>query len=218
MAKDVIEKILPYFGGAEGEACRVAGIKAWKSDIVTGTQSNWSTFVPPATHKGLKDDLDAVMQTELYQTAKSYCQPEINLYNRAAGVVCLLEKSMMPEKYNMTYGKVWGNGDLCFDGNYNLTTMFSQTANFTEVGDSISCLMDCYTGTSSGCFELGPYSPNVGKVMAEQFCKLEWRLINNGYKEIEFCAAKAIAKPQNTTMLKYVNTMHYQVSTQSLQK
>ena len=72
--------------------------------------------MPPATHKGLKDDLDAAMQMELYQTAKSYCQPEIDLYNRAAGVVCLLEKSMMPEKYNMTYGEVWGNEDLYFDG------------------------------------------------------------------------------------------------------
>lgn len=49
------EQILPYFGGAEGEACRVASVDAWKSDGVTGTQST--------TYKGLKDDLDAVMQT-----------------------------------------------------------------------------------------------------------------------------------------------------------
>jgi hypothetical protein len=72
------------------------------------------------------------MQTELYQTAKSYCQPEIDLYNRAAGVVCLLDKSMVPEKYNMTYGEFWGNGDVYFDGDNDLATMFSQTANFTE--------------------------------------------------------------------------------------
>ena len=210
------EQILPYFGGAEGEACRVAGVEAWKSDGVTGTQSNWSTFdyVSPATYTGLKDDLDAVMQTELYQTAKSYCQPEIDLYNRAAGVVCLLDKSMVPEKYNMTYGEFWGNGDVYFDGDYDLATMFSQTANFTEVGSSSSCLLDCYTGAGSGCLDLEPYLPNYGKVTAEQFCELEWRLIDNGYNEIKLCAAKAIAKPQNMTMLEYVNTMRYQASTQ----
>ena len=85
------------------------------------------------------------------------------MYNRAAGVVCLLDKSMVPEKYNMTYGEFWGNGDVYFDGDYDLATMFSQTANFTEVGDGSSCLMDCYTGAGSGCLENEPYSPTTAR-------------------------------------------------------
>ena len=115
--------MLPYFGGAAGEACRVAAVQAWEAQNDTK-----------------KATLDSVMQTELYQTARSYCQAELDLYNRASAVVCLLEKE---KKYDLTYNSFWEGGAFYFDGEYDLATMFDQTQNFTEIGGFAPCLADC---------------------------------------------------------------------------
>jgi hypothetical protein len=187
---------LPYFGGAEGEACRVAAVEAWRAQNST-----------------LKAELEAVMETDLYQIAKSYCQPQIELYNVASGVVCLLEKSTEGQ-YNLTYGEFWLNGNIYFDGDYDLATMFSQTSNFTQVGSMSSCLADCYTGTGSGCIELEPWLTNYGKVTTDQYCQQQWGGIDAGYNVIKLCAAKAIGAPADITMLDYVNIFRYQLSTQ----
>jgi hypothetical protein len=192
--------ILPYFGDAEGEACRVAAVDAWRAQN--------STY---------KAELDAVMETDLYQIAMSHCQPQIELYNMASGVTCLLQKSE-PGHYNLTYGEFWWSdeisGDVLFDGHYDLATMFPQTSNFTEVGTVKSCLADCYTGAGSGCLEWKPLLTNYGKITREQYCQEAWGGIDTGYNMIKLCAAKAISAPSNMTQLEYVNLMRYQLSTQ----
>ncbi|KAL3784624.1 hypothetical protein ACHAW5_003425 [Stephanodiscus triporus] len=188
--------ILPYFGGAEGEACRVAAVDAWRAQNST-----------------LKAELDAVMETDLYQIAKSHCQPQIELYNVASGVTCLIEKSTKGQ-YNLTYGGFWDDGGIYFDGDYDLATMFSQTSNFTEAGDGTPCISDCYTGTGLGCLYLKPWITNYGKITTEQYCQEAWGGIDTGYNMIKLCAAKAIGAPSNMTQLEYINIFRYQLSTQ----
>lgn len=186
--------ILPYFGGTDGETCRQSTVNAWK-----------------ATNTPFQDELDAVISTSLYQTAKSYCQSQIDLYNIASGVVCLLEEQS--NNYNLPYGEFWMNGNIYFDGDYDLASMFSQTANFTNVGDASSCLADCYTG-GPGCIDLAPWLVNYGQVSVEQYCSLQWGQIDTMYNEIKLCAAKAIGNPSNMTQLEYVNEFRYQLATQ----
>ena len=95
-----MDSILPYFGGTAGEECRVATVDKWKAQNST-----------------LKTTLDAIIVTDLYKTVSSYCQNEIDLYNRASGTVCLLEKD---KDYNLTYETFWdpsgGGGGFYFDG------------------------------------------------------------------------------------------------------
>lgn len=188
--------ILPYFGGTDGETCRQSTVNAWK-----------------ATNTPFHDELDAVISTTLYQTAKSYCQSQIDLYNIASGVVCLLEEQNSNSNYNLSYGEFWMNGNIYFDGDYDLASMFSQTANFTNVGDASSCLADCYTG-GPGCIDLAPWLVNYGQVSVEQYCSLQWGQIDTMYNEIKLCAAKAIGNPSNMTQLEYVNEFRYQLATQ----
>jgi len=52
-----VQGIRPCFGGMAGEACRIAAVNASTAQITT-----------------LKQPLDIVMTTELYQTVNSYCQ------------------------------------------------------------------------------------------------------------------------------------------------
>ena len=191
--------ILPYFGGTDGETCRQSTVNAWK-----------------ATNTPFQDELDAVISTSLYQTAKSYCQSQINMYNIASGVVCLLEEQNSNSSYNLSYGEFWMNGNIYFDGDYDLASIFSQTSNFTMVGDTSSCLADCYTG-GPGCIDVSSYLVNYGQVSVEQYCNLQWGQIDTMYNEIKLCAAKAIGNPSSTTgmtQLEYVNEFRYQLATQ----
>ena len=115
-------------------ACRVAVVTAWKEKNTT-----------------IQAALDAIMSTDLFKTAQSHCQAEIERYNRASGVVCLLDKESS-YAYEFTYNSFWGSDDgYYFDGDYDLATMFPQTANFTKIGDFAPCLADCYTGLGNGC-------------------------------------------------------------------
>jgi len=102
---------LPYFGGEEGELCRIAAIEKMEKD---------------EKNKVKKDVLHAIMQTDLYREAADRCGAEIELYDRASGLVCLLEKE---SNYNTTYAKFWGGdntdyGYVYYDGAFDLATMF----------------------------------------------------------------------------------------------
>ena len=192
------DAILPYFGGTAGEACRLAAVAYWEKQNTTFQQ-----------------ELNEVMMTDLYKTAKSYCQPQIDSYNIASGVVCVLQQKLKGD-YNMTYGQFWQEGNVYFDGDYDLATMFSQTSNFTLVGGISTCFADCYTGVGPGCDEFKSFIPNYGKVSIQDYCSLAWGGIDTQYNEIKLCAAKAIGEPSNTnlTKLDYVNIFRYQSATQ----
>jgi hypothetical protein len=171
--------ILPYFGGEAGEICRVGVVSEWELQNTT-----------------TKITLQSVMETDLYQQAKLMCEPEIESYNRASGIVCLLEQDENYFEGNLTYNTFWSDegGGFYFDGLYDLATMFAQTSNFTELGAGANCLADCYTGLGPGCNEL--YSEgwltNYGKIPVDQYCDEQWFGIDNGYNAIKLCAAKAI--------------------------
>ena len=173
--------ILPYFGGEAGEVCRVGVVSEWESQSTT-----------------TKSELQFVMETELYQKAKLMCELEIESYNRASGIVCLLEQDENYFDGNLTYNTFWSGseegGGFYFDGSYDLATMFAQTTNFTELGAGANCLADCYTGLGPGCNEL--YSQgwltNYGKIPVDQYCDEQWFGIDNAYNAIKLCAAKAI--------------------------
>ena len=118
--------------------------------------------------------------------------------------------------YNQSYAEFWGNGNIYFDGDYDLATMFPQTSNFTQVGGSSTCLADCYTGLGPGCDEYKSWLTNYGTVPAEDYCLLSWGNIDTQYNEIKLCAAKAIGDTSNSnlTKLEYVNIFRYQAVTQ----
>mmetsp|Transcript_3298 Transcript_3298/g.4885 ORF Transcript_3298/g.4885 Transcript_3298/m.4885 type:complete len:257 (+) Transcript_3298:143-913(+) len=186
--------ILPYFSGAAGEACRAAAVSKW---------------VEASTP--LKLQLDAVMTTDLFQMVKSRCQSQIDLYNEAAAMVCLLETTEGPP---WTYDEFWAaepdqnsNGAIYFDGDYDLATMFGQTQNFTDIGSAAVCLADCYTGLGPGCdvFKEQGWMVNYGKVSVANYCDMQWAGIDNGYNAIKLCASKAIANPDTITKEEFVN-------------
>ena len=161
-------------------ACRVAVVTAWKEKNTT-----------------IQAALDAVMSTDLFKTAQSHCQAEIEMYNRASGVVCLLDKESGYD-YEFTYNSFWGSDDgYYFDGDYDLATMFPQTANFTKIGDFAPCLADCYTGLGNGCdlYKSQGWMTNYGKVPTSEYCDMHWAAIDNGYNAIKLCAAQAVANP-----------------------
>ncbi len=100
---------LPYFGGTEGISCVKAAIEQMKSDEMG---------------KNKMEKLLAIMQTDLYREAAARCGPEIELYSRAAGLVCLLEEE---SNYNTTYAKFWlggAQGYVLYQGDLDLATMF----------------------------------------------------------------------------------------------
>ena len=183
-----VPAILPYFGGTVGEICRVTAIEAWKS-------------LQDAT----KVTLDTIIETNaLYALAHARCQPEIEMYNRAAAVVCLLEQEQQQQTDTggdaaspFTYGSFWGPtyGGYTLDGAYDLASMFPQTNNFTQVGGYAPCLADCYTGLGDGCalYKSQGWLSNFGQVPVEDYCELQWAGIDNGYNAIKLCAAEAIA-------------------------
>ena len=191
--------ILPYFGGSEGEACRVAKVADWVAQNTT-----------------FKNDLDAVMATASFAKAKSYCQVEIDAYNRASALVCLLEKD--DEEYPLKYNTFWGDQDgVYFDGDYDLATMFSQTNNFTEIGITVPCLADCYTGLGDGCSpELIQWLPHYGEIPLEEYCDFAFAGIDNGYNAIKLCAIKAIGQPANITMKEFVDVYEDTQATEAL--
>ena len=191
MSVEVKPSILPWFGGTEGDACRLGVVTSWKEKNTTE-----------------KAYLDEVMSTDLYIKAQAMCTAEIELYNRASGVVCLLEKeSNYP--YEFTYNTFWesggpSNGGYYFDGDYDLATMFAQTANFTQVGNIVTCVADCYTGMGNGCDALQSegWLINYGKIPTKEYCDMHWASIDNAYSAIKLCAARAIANPSpNNTKL-----------------
>ena len=183
--------ILPWFGGAEGDACRLGVVTSWKEKNTTE-----------------KAYLDEVMSTDLYIKAQAMCTAEIELYNRASGVVCLLEKESN-NPYEFTYNTFWesggpSNGGYYFDGNYDLATMFAQTANFTQVGKIVPCQADCYTGMGNGCDALQSegWLINYGKIPTKEYCDMHWAGIDNAFYAIRLCAAQAIANPSpNNTQI-----------------
>ena len=102
---------LPYFGGEEGEKCRTTALKKFEKD---------------ESVKVKRDALLAIMASDLYRKAADYCGAEIQLYNRASGLVCLLEEE---SNFHTTYGNFWGLGNsvygaVFYDGAYDLATMF----------------------------------------------------------------------------------------------
>ena len=112
-ARDVTSagaKDLPYFGGEEGEKCRIAAIEEWENDDASMAK---------------RQTLLTIMESDLYRAAADRCGAEIELYDRASGLVCLLEKE---NTYNTTYGAFWGGDNyysyLYYDGHYDLATMF----------------------------------------------------------------------------------------------
>ena len=194
-----VPAILPYFGGTVGETCRMTAIEAWKSlqDATKGT-------------------LDTIIEgNELYALAQARCQPEIEMYNRAAAVVCLLEQEQQTKTdtggaaYPFTYGSFWGPkyGGYTLDGAYDLASMFPQTNNFTQVGGYAPCLADCYTGLGDGCalYQSQGWLTNFGQVPVQDYCELQWAGIDNGYNAIKLCAAEAIAVA-NTAPLEQLST------------
>ena len=102
---------LPYFGGAEGELCRSDAVEQFEND---------------ETCKVKRETIIGIMQTDLYREAADRCVAEMELYDRASGLVCLLEKE---SSYNTTYASFWGGdnsyyGYAYYDGAYDLATMF----------------------------------------------------------------------------------------------
>ena len=79
---------------------------------------------------------------------------------------------------------------------------FTYFANFTEAGDRVSCIADCYVapGGGQGCGTLIPlYYPYVGTVSSNTYCAMQWDLIDQGFNKLKVCAAKAIGGGSTTT-------------------
>ena len=190
---------LPYFGGEEGRGCVLKHLEKFQ-----------------ASQSPKKEELASVMASDLYQTALSRCGGEIEVYNRAGGLVCLLEEE---SSSNITYAKFWDGSDVraplteyqytgyaYYDGEYDLATMFGYTNNFTSLAYPTTCVADCYTGEGKGCSDLAPYLPLSGTISKEQLCGLQWTEIEYAYQSLRVCASKAIANPVEVTKAEYVLT------------
>jgi len=147
--------------------------------------------------------LQDVMKSDRFKVARSLCQPEIELYNRAAAIVCSLESSEV-KKHDLTYTEAWGGSAQFMDGEYDLATMFVYTDNFRDVGATSTCLVDCQIG-GDGCKELEMWLPHFGDTSAEQYCSLKWYGIDNAYGDLKICAAKAIGESSLSTKDEYAN-------------
>mmetsp|Transcript_22023 Transcript_22023/g.36020 ORF Transcript_22023/g.36020 Transcript_22023/m.36020 type:complete len:181 (+) Transcript_22023:214-756(+) len=149
------------------------------------------------------------MASDLYRKAANHCGAEIQLYNRASGLVCLLEEE---SNFHTTYGNFWGLGNsvygaVFYDGVYDLATMFGYTQNFTTLGFNVECLLDCYRGGGS-CAEFERWLPDSGAICNRQFCSLQWGEIDEAYHALRLCASKAIAVPKDGDKEAYVNATH----------
>ena len=192
---------LPYFGGRDGENCRRTALQEWEDSVGTSIQIGDEDVKYEA--------LQSVMSSDLYKLARSRCSAEIEIYNRASGVVCSLESE---QKYDVAYAQAWMGGAYFLDGQYDLATMFEYMSNFTELGSYVSCLPECQIGRD-GCMELQPWLTYYGKISVEQYCTLKWGDIDEAYMALKVCAAKAIGNPdQNTSMSKeeYVEVIQKQ--------
>ena len=207
-----------YFPGEEGEQCRSNLVKEWLS---TG-EGDRTSLNPNYDDGATKERLDNVMSTELYKRAKDKCGAEIELYNRASGVVCLLESQA---SYDLNYTDFWMGGAYFLDGEFDLATMFKYTANFTQIViDPGFCLADCYFGSKYGgetCADNKSWMKNYGKITLEQYCTMEWGRIDQAYFSLKLCAAEAIAAPsdeEGMSKSEYVGQMQEKVVTNSICK
>ena len=210
-----------YFPGEEGEKCRISALKEWLS-----TGEGDRTSLNPNYEDGVtKERLDNIMSTELYKRAKDKCSAEIELYNRASGVVCLLESQA---SYDLDYADFWMGGPYYLDGEFDLATMFQYTANFTQIAlDPDMCMADCYLGGEVGgqtCEVHKVWMKNYGKITLKQFCDMEWGRIDQAYFSLKLCAAEAIGAPTSTSgeegmsKSEYVGQMQAQEVTYSICK
>ena len=213
-----------YFPGDEGDECRQSAIEEWKASSSTPPADNSNAAVitnflgVPFT----KETLDNIMSTELYQRARNHCMEEIGLYNRASGVVCLLESQNKP---NLTYNEFWmASGPYYFDGEMDLATMFTYTGNFTKIAIDVNfCMADCYLGSKYGssCDDVATWLKYYGQVPLEEYCNNEWGRIDQAYFSLKLCAAEAIGDPTSEDGLsrrEYVGQMQAQEVTYSICK
>ena len=171
--------------------------------------SDWEELVNPtgAVHVGEAtlnyQALQEVMTSDRFKVARSLCQPQIELYNRAAAIVCSLESSE-DNKHDLTYTEAWGGSAQFMDGEYDLATMFVYTDKFRDVGATPTCLVDCQIG-GDGCKELEMWLPHFGDTSAKKYCSLKWYGIDNAYGDLKICAAKAIGESSLLTKDEYVD-------------
>ena len=201
---DYLDPIYPYFGGALGEECRTQIINEFKESG------------DPRVAQ-----YEAIMETDLYKTAESYCGYAIEQYDSGARNLCLLEQQARDDGANFTsYIEYWGNPAI-LDGAYDLATMFTnlQYKNFTTAGLNTTCLADCYIAENGepGCQDLAKYFPQSGRLVlnssrcytfssgrlsllsipVENYCRFQWNLLDHGYNVMRSCASKAIGDPSN---------------------
>ena len=86
-----VTELLPYFGGEEGSQCRRNVVELMENDELIAAK---------------RQDLLAIMKTQLYLEVVNRCSNEISLYDQASGLVCLLEEDR--SNYNTTYAQFWG--------------------------------------------------------------------------------------------------------------
>lgn len=206
--------------------CRRKLVEHWEELV----KPNGEVTVGEATlnYQALQD----VMKSDRFKVARSLCQPEIELYNRAAAIVCSLESSEV-KKHDLTYTEAWGGSAQFMDGEYDLATskwailpiscllllsithihipfhdhlfqVFVYTDKFRDVGATSTCLVDCQIG-GDGCKELEMWLPHFGDTSAEQYCSLKWYGIDNAYGDLKICAAKAIGESSLLTKDEYVD-------------
>ena len=72
-----VTELLPYFGGEEGSQCRRNVVELMENDELIAAK---------------RQDLLAIMKTQLYLEVVNRCSNKISLYDQASGLVCLLEK------------------------------------------------------------------------------------------------------------------------------
>ena len=106
-----VTELLPYFGGEEGSQCRRNVVELMENDELIAAK---------------RQDLLAIMKTQLYLEVVNRCSNEISLYDQASGLVCVLEEER--SNYNTTYAQFWGGdglyGYVFYDGHFDLATMF----------------------------------------------------------------------------------------------
>ena len=185
-----------YFPGDEGEKCRSNLVKEWLS---TG-EGDRASLNPNYEDGVTKERLENTMATELYKRARDKCGAEIELYNRASGVVCLLESQA---SYALNYTDFWMGGPYYLDGDFDLAAMFRYNANFTQIAlEPTLCMADCYLGGEVGgqtCEVNKVWMKNYGKISLEQYCNMEWGRIDMAFFSLKLCAAEAIGSPTSTS-------------------
>ena len=193
----ILDPIPPYFGGTPGEDLRLATVEEWKAN-----QSDYFQV------------LSAIMETEKFQTAAKYCATAIQRYNEFSATVLYLEQQNPPE---WNYVEFWEGGASVVDGSYDLASMFLYYDNFTYPGESVTCLADCYTASNGGkgCGSIAVWSQNVGKVSYENYCSMQWNLIDLAFDELKICGAQAIAGGPNYTRSEIVGIFELNLMEQS---